>query len=386
MKIAYITGDFPKRSEQFIVREVEEMQRLGAEISVYPAERREQLNTPWRALGRHGWSALLPRTGRAVSRFPLAQLAAMRRTAWRHFPGGLGMAVSYAKDIRARGIEHVHAHWLSKPAAVGMMIAAMTRLPFTISGHAVDCFCGGIGLRQKVASARAVAVCNQAALDALASRIPSSLRGRLRLIRHGIDIAQFKFTGRREAHSTPRLLAAGRLVEKKGFRYLVEAMGRLPECLCEIAGAGELEDQLRREIEERGLSGRIHLSGWLPPEEIRARMTAADVLVVPSVTAGSGDRDGVPNVLLEAGAVGLPIVACDAGGVGEFVIDGETGRLVPSRNPGAIADAVGAALSDTASTRRLAENARKKVENEYDVRANARLMMELFKPAAQRGC
>ena len=100
--------------------------------------------------------------------------------------------------------------------------------------------------------------------------------------------------------------------------------------------------------------------------------------VVPSSVARDGDRDGVPNVLLEAAAVGLPVVACDAGGVGEFVIEGETGRLVPADDPGAIAEAVRAALDERETTRRLAVNARKKVENEYNLRENAKFLMDLF--------
>ena len=378
MNIAYVVGRFPQPSEQFIGREIEALRGLGADVTVYPIECDGGPACPWCVLGRHLWLSALPRTWRAMARFPLGSLASLRLKAWKEYPGGLSLAARYARDAEARRIEHVHVHFLTKPAAVGAMMAAMLRVPLSLSAHARDVFVDGIAARHKVSAAGRVAVCNRAALDALRAKLPASLHGRLTLIRHGLDLRAFDFRPDRAWHSEPRLLAAGRFVEKKGFGHLIDAVGELDGWTCEIAGSGPLEAGLRRQVEQRGLAGRIAFPGWLPPDGLRGRMAEADALVVPSVVAGDGDRDGVPNVLLEAAAAGLPIVACDAGGIGEFVIDGETGRLVLPGDPAALAEGLRSAASDPEATRRLAEGARKKVENEYDLRENTTLLMDLF--------
>ncbi len=378
MKIAYVVGTYPSPSELFIQREIEALAAAGAEITVYPVVCADEFACPFCVLGRHAWLSVLPATWRAVARFPVAELARLRGRAWAEFPGGLSRAAAYARDARARGIQHIHAHFATKPAAVGSMMAAMTRLPFTISVHARDVFAEGVALRRKVAAAQRVVCCSGAAMEHLAAHLPERLRGRLTLIRHGLDASGYEFRPEQEVHSPARVLAAGRFVEKKGFRHLLDAMTRLGGCVCEMAGDGPLADELRRQARWLGIDGRVVFSGWLGPDDLRARMAAADVLVVPAVVARDGDRDGVPNVVLEAAALGLPVVACDAGAVGEFVRDGETGRLVAPGDAAAIAVAVRSLLSDRGAARRLAENARKRVENEYNLRENTHRLMDVF--------
>ncbi len=376
MKIAYIVGTFPTPSEQFIEREVAAMGEMGAEVTVHPIACGEGAVCPFCVLGRHVWLAMLPRTWRAVRQFPLGRLATLSPTAWREFPGGIDRAVRLAAEFEERGIEHVHAHFATKPAAVGLMVAAMTGLPFTMSAHARDVFVDGSALGHKVAAAGRVAVCNRAARDALEESIPRELHDRIRVIRHGIDPSRYPFQPDRLAHSPVRLLAAGRFVEKKGFDVLIEAMALLNGYVCELAGAGPLERRLRRQVERLGVGEQVRFAGWLSPEVLRKRMAESDVLVLPSRVASDGDRDGVPNVLLEAAAVGLPIVACDAGGIGEFVHNAETGRLVPPDDPERLAGAVRSAMSTPDTTREFVESARAKVEKEYDLRENVRQLMD----------
>ena len=378
MKIAYIAGSYPKPSERFIVREVELLRELGTDVTVYTVNRSPAAVCPFCLLP--GLIALLcrPKTWRAIARFPFAPLASLSPTAWREFVGGLPMASAFAGDMRRAGIEHIHACFATKPAAVGMMAAAMLRLPFTFAAHARDVFADGVALRQKVAAARRVAVCSKAALKRLDSNVSDACFDRLTLIRHGLDPTEFEFASRRNKHEPVRAFAAGRLIEKKGFRYLVEAIARLPGARCEIAGAGPLEGALRNQIEQLGLGDHIALLGWLEPDELRAKMAEADVLVAPYTVARDGDRDGVPNVLLEAAAMGLPIVACNAGGIGEFIGNCETGRLVPPNDPDLLAGAIESALATPDTTRRFAEAARKKVENEYDLRENVTQLLAIF--------
>ena len=378
MKIAMIAGSYPKPSEQFVVREVKLLRELGAGVEVYTIDHAGGPPCPFCALAELIGLAFRPRTWRAVARFPLGALAALNVRAWREFAGGLATASAFADRMQADGIEHVHACFATKPAAVGMMAAGMLGVPFTFSAHARDVFADGVALKQKAAAAGRVIVCNKAALDHLASKLPDALHARLALVRHGLDLEGVAFSAPADAHSPVRVLAAGRFIEKKGFRHLIAAMVQLPDCVCEIAGAGPLEKELRAQIAELGLGERVHLPGWLPHDELLGRMQEADVLVAPYVVARDGDRDGVPNVLLEAAALGLPLVACNSGGIDEFVNNCETGRLVPPGEPDLIAGAVKSVLATPDTTRTFAENARHRVETEYDLRENGRRLLAVF--------
>ena len=378
MKIAYIVGSYPKPSEQFVTREIEVLGEMGADVSVFKIDRPGGPACPFCTLAQITGLAFRPRTWRGMLRFPFGALAALEAKAWREFVGGLVAASAFADRMRADGIEHIHACFATKPAAVGMMAAGMLHVPFTFSAHARDVYVDGVALKQKVLAARRVVVCNKAAFGELDRKLPDSLRTRLALIRHGLDASQYEFTPLAEERSPARLLAAGRFIEKKGFRHLIEAMARLPDCVCEIVGRGPLEEHLRKQISKLGLDDRVRLSGWLPHDELVEKMKEADVFVAPYVVARDGDRDGVPNALLEAAALGVPLVACDSGGIGEFVINCETGRLVPPGDAESITGAIQSVLATPDTTRTFVQNARNKVEKEYDLRENVRELLAVF--------
>jgi glycosyltransferase involved in cell wall biosynthesis len=378
MKIAYITGRYPNPSEQFIEREIAALRDAGIEVSVHPIACGPGHVCPWCALGQGIGLCVTPSMWRAMGRFPWSKLLSLSPKAWREFPGGLGVARRIASAIEAGGADRVHACFATKPAAVGMMVAAMLRLPFTFAAHARDVFVDGVALPQKVAAAEKVFVCNRAARDALDAAIPSAFLERIKLIRHGLELSEFEFNADWEPGSPVRVLAAGRFVEKKGFRHLIDAMEQLRDVRCEIVGDGPLEAKLRRQIGDLDLAERVTLTPWVSPDELRTKMSEADLLAVPSVVARDGDRDGVPNVILEAAALGLPIVACGAGGVEEFVFNDETGRLAEPGDVDRLAGAIRSVLVTADTTRRFAANARKKVEKEYDLRENVRELIDHF--------
>ena len=150
---------------------------------------------------------------------------------------------------------------------------------------------------------------------------------------------------------------AGRLFEKKGFAGLMDAVRELGGCTCEIVGDGPLGPELRRQATEAGLGDRVAFTGWLEPEQFFARMAESDVLVVPSVVARDGDRDGVPNVVLEALSCGTPVVASRVGAVPDL-LDEDCGIIVQPEDPGALRRALRTALSrewDRAALRRHTE-------------------------------
>jgi glycosyltransferase involved in cell wall biosynthesis len=181
--------------------------------------------------------------------------------------------------------------------------------------------------------------------------------------RHGIDLARFTIPAR-----TPRpgrIVSVGRLVPKKGFDTLIRACGDLWRrgiaFELVLLGGGELHDELLTLAHEQGISDRVSLLGSLPQRDVVEQLAAAEIFALSPVVLPDGDRDGIPNVLLEAMAAGVPVVATTVSGIPEVVTDGKTGRLVPPQRPDLLAGALAQLLTDPAARTRLGEAGRRHV-------------------------
>jgi glycosyltransferase involved in cell wall biosynthesis len=204
---------------------------------------------------------------------------------------------------------------------------------------------------------------------------------RLEVVPYGVDVSRFKpEAGARAAArarlglspDAPLLFAAGRLVRKKGFEYLIDALPLVESAApvhLAIGGEGDLAGELRARA--AGAKGRIHFLGNLRQDEVGAWFAAADIAVVPSVRDDSGNVDGLPNTVLEALASGTPLVATAAGGIGSVIEDGRTGVIVPERDPRALAAALTGLLRDTARRHALGEAGRTLVTTRFGWEAAA---------------
>lgn len=207
---------------------------------------------------------------------------------------------------------------------------------------------------------------------------------RLTVSRSGIDLSRFppRPTGKPVGDSV-RLLAIGRLVEKKGFRYAIDAVAGLRDAKArvrlDIVGEGRLRPALERQVDRLGLAGTVRLLGYRPHADIRELLTAADVFLAPSVTAGDGDAEGIPNAIKEAMATGVPVIATDHGGIPELVEDGVTGRLVPPADPAALVDRISTLVDRPAERARLVAAARSRIEEVYDRRAIAAALPPVYR-------
>jgi glycosyltransferase involved in cell wall biosynthesis len=193
---------------------------------------------------------------------------------------------------------------------------------------------------------------------------------RTRLHYLGIDVEKLAPNG--EAPTAGLVLHVGRLVEKKGTRYLIDAIARLcrdgVDAQLVIAGDGPLRAELETHAQASGAADRIRFLGSTPHPEVVAWMRRAAVLCVPSVTASTGDAEGLPTVVLEAAALGRPVVACDNGGTAEAIVHGITGFVVPERDVGALASALALLLTQTGVSQNMGEAARRHVLEHFDMR------------------
>ena len=247
-----------------------------------------------------------------------------------------------AVQLREDGVEHLHSHFISAPADIAELVSRLSALPFSISAHAKDIYLSDpADLQRKLLAARFTVTGSEVNRQVLATIAP---RAPVHRMYHGVDHALFHPTLRAPAPDVPLIVSVGRLRAKKGLDNLIDACALLRRrgqaFACEIVGYGEEQARLQAQIDRLGLAGQVRLLGKLAREQVISRYAHAAAYVQPSRIAADGDRDGIPNVLLEAMAMGLPVVATRVSGIPELVGDGFNGLLVQADEPAALADAI----------------------------------------------
>src|SRR5437667_11142107 len=203
---------------------------------------------------------------------------------------------------------------------------------------------------------------------------------RIHRIYNGLNLAEF---GRTDFSSTsPWIIAVGRLIAKKGFADLIRACGLLAESgksfQCEIIGEGQLENELRAQIDQLNLQDRVALSGAKPQREVRQRLAAASVFVLPSVIDAHGGMDNLPTVIMEAMATGLPVISTDIGGIPEMVVQNETGFLVSPGDATALADAIEKLISDAVLAQKMGRVGYERAQKLFSIERNVRELCTLI--------
>jgi len=395
--LTYVIGTYPLPTTTFIDREIESLRRAGADLRVISIRRPERPPVGRQLALQEGVRYALPVSTRSLARSHLAFLVSRPVTyvrtlafvASRPHPslrariktiGHFGLAVHVAAMIQERGTDHIHAHFVDRATLVALVAGRLLGRPFSATAHAVDIYVDPVLLPEKVSHAKFVATCTRYNEAHLARTLNGASDGRLRCIYHGLDAR--KYEPRRSPRERPLVLAVGQLKEKKGFGDLLHACRLLVEAGvpfdCEIVGEGPLRGELERAIGRLGLRERVALLGALPHEDVTRKYAEAAVFALPCVTGSDGDRDGVPNVILEAMAMELPVVSTHHSGIPEAVVDGETGLLVPTGDRRALAAALERLLLDPRLRERLGRAGRRRVVETFDADANARLLLKEF--------
>jgi len=343
--VAVVVSGWPRISETFAVNEVTALARRGLLAGVFATK-------PGDA------SLVQPDAARLA---PLVTLLDANT------PEGQGAEVAERLAAGGRPVGAVHGYFAHQPAAVAERAAAALDVPFSFSVHALDARkVDPAELRRRCRAAALVTTCNADTTDAIVR-----VGGRPVELPHGVDLTRFRPTPPPADRRPVELLAVGRLVEKKGFVHLIEAMAGLDaEARLRIVGDGPLGPDLQARIEQLGLSGTVELIGRRTHHELPGLYAAADAVVVPSVVDRAGDRDGLPNVVLEAMAAGRPVVATTVAAIPCAVLaggDDDTGLLVPPADPTALRLALRTLCLDPARRHQLGVNGRRRAEDRFDL-------------------
>ncbi|MDP9444909.1 MAG: glycosyltransferase family 4 protein [Actinomycetota bacterium] len=389
-RVGYVLKMYPRFSETFILNEILALEADGTNLDIFSlrppsdghfhealaAVRASVTYLPHRVRVDELWE-VLRRALQDLPRLPM------------HLDEVLGVpaaeataAVQLALQVRERGIPHLHAHFGSVATTVARLAARLCDIDYSFTAHAKDIFHESVApgdLLGKLADASAVVTVSDFNVDYLRDRYGAAAHRVVRIY-NGLDLNQYSYAEPR--HRPPLVVGVGRMVEKKGFGHLVDAVALLRRqrraVRLALVGTGELQPALRAQVTMLGLTGCVEFLGPLTQARTREVVRGAAALAAPCVVAADGNRDGLPTVLLEAMALGTPCVSTPVTGIPEVIRDGETGLLVPERDPGALAGALDRLLDDPELRCRLAAAARSRVERDFDVRRSARQLRRMF--------
>lgn len=393
MKLAYLVNRYPAVSHSFIRREILALEALGHSVARFsirgvdsalpdPSDAAEATKT--RVILAAGAPALI---GGALAtmvtkpgRFLSAACAAYKMAGWGLKPKIRHLAYLVEACWVARaigGVQHLHAHFGTNPAAVARLVHILTGVPYSFTVHGPEEFDHPIGLAlpAKMADAKAVVAISSFGRSQLMRWSPVADWGKIKIVRCGVD-ALFAETPPPPPVSAPELCCVARLSGQKGLPLLVEAAALLAKRGVDfhltLVGDGELRGEIEREIASAGLTDRITITGYLSAAEVRAKIVAARAMVLPSFA------EGLPVVLMEALALATPVVTTAIAGIPELV-DEQCGWVIPAGHVVAIADAMEAVLAaDPATLRAMGEVGRARVLDMHDARRNAEALAEMF--------
>lgn len=405
--VAYIVKAWPRLSETFVLNEIISLEQRGLRIHIFSVREPDpgpshskisqvRAKVTYLTFGTH-WKQIVPANLRQLFRRPgrylrvLLQAITMMVVRHRRFapPWHFFEAVYLADILSRHPADHLHAHFASSPTLVALYTHRLSGIPYTFTAHAKDIYVNDPeAFRVKLQEARAVVTCTQYNHRFLSRQYGPLCDGKVRSIYHGLDVSQFNFRLPLNMDSgEPLILSVARLIEKKGLGDLLAAADILRHrgrvFRLEIIGGGPLREPLKAQAKRLGLADRVRLPGAQAHDVVCLAYHRASVFVLPCVVASNGDRDGIPNVLLEAMASGVPVLSTPVSGIPELIESGRDGLLVPPNDPAALAEAIDKLLASQELRERLARAARAKIESSFSLDASAERLFALFGQAEQ---
>ena len=396
-RLSYVIGTYPALTTTFIDREISALIDLGVDVRIVsmrrPATEPSEAQRPLAARTEYVLPPNPLRLGasqlRWLVRRPITYLHALAYLLTRRHEHGsrlrtlahFVMGAEVANRLRHRADGHLHAHFADRAATVAYVAGRLLGTGYSLTAHANDIYLNPNLLPMKIGSSRFTATCTEYNLAHLRKTLAPSVARRIQRIYHGLELGTYAQLGEGRS-ATPTIVSVGQLKEKKGLRYLVEAVAMLRDrglhVACRIIGDGPLRADLSDLIEYHRLGDRVELLGALPHHEVIRHYAAARIFALPCVVAEDGDRDGIPNAILEGMASGLAVISTPISGIPEVVNHETTGLLIPPGDSSALADAIERLLRDEELGSRLGSGGRAFVIDAFDMHRNAERLLEAF--------
>lgn len=398
-KIAYIMSRFPKHTETFIINEMSAVEEQGVSVEVYPLirQRNEIVHSEARKFveNAHFTPAISPSIVAANWKIAKRDLGLYFKTLFEvlrgtfgnanYFFGALGIfpkSLLFANKMVEEGVTHIHAHFSNHPGVAALIVHRLTGIPFSFTAHGHDIHVDRTMLKEKVDAAAFAVTVSQYNKKLMIDDCSIDAARKIHVIHCGVDIRKFQAVAREDSPSPIKIICVASLLEVKGHTYLIKACKLLRErklnFKCDLIGEGDYREKIEREIGALGLGNYIELHGACTQSTVRGLLTASDICVLASVPTQRGAREGIPVSLMEAMAVGLPVVASDISGIPELVEDGGSGFLVPPRDVVALADKLEELILDHEVRKKMGQVGRDVILQEFNLGLNARNLIELI--------
>ena len=386
-KLGYLFERFPAFTQTFCAREIAELYRQGTALPVFsirrPAEARPT-NIPLDNIPVY----YLPDTNSLEFKIRTKFVSSRLKDLWSgsgdiRDKGRFREAAYLGPRLKKAQISHLHVHFAGLASRTAWWIKRLFGVTYSFTGHANDIFCPKpdqrVGLRDLIREASLVVVVSDFGANMLRHGFPESAQ-KIHRVYNGLDLSVFKSAT--PGVSPVRLLSIGRLIEKKGFKFLIESCRLLRSSglpfVCQIVGEGPEHDRLEELIQEYQLSESVRLLGPLPQTDLVEILAQSSIFVFPAVHDSSGDTDNLPTVLIEAMASSLPIVATEVAGIPEIVQHNENGLIVPEKDPVRLADAIRVMAGDEALAERFGRASRRIAEEKFALSNTVGQLKSLF--------
>jgi colanic acid/amylovoran biosynthesis glycosyltransferase len=289
-------------------------------------------------------------------------------------------AIYFGSMLKSAGISHVHAHWASFPTTVALVVKWVFDIPFSFTAHAYDIYMAPRLLPAKLEDADFAVTCARVNAKYLVTMSGGSAQDKVFVNYHGVDLQHFSPRHAAPLNSPPLIVTCGALLLYKGHHVLLRACALLQgPWRCVVIGHGPLRQHFHGLAQSLGIADRVEFTGPLPHHEVAGWYRRADLFVLASIIGErTGRRDVIPNVLVEAMAMQVPVVSTQVSGIGELVTDGVSGRLVAPGDPQALAAVLEDLLNDPRERERLARNGYHKVVAEFDREKNIPALAQLL--------
>lgn len=394
-RIGYVVKRYPRYSETFIVNEILAHEEAGLSLDIFALRQSSDTH----------FQDTIARVRAPVTYLPASNILSAGEF-WselmatvKNLPGwmtGLDAAQNeVARDVyqaallavqaQAKGIEHLHAHFATSATTVARLASLFAGLSYSFTAHAKDIFHESVNdddLLCKIQDARSVVTVSDYNVDFMHDKFGNPAN-KIQRIYNGLDLSRLPYS---DPKNRPALIVAvGRLIEKKGFTDLIAACAELHknnvDFECKIIGGGPLQNTLDAEIQQYGLQHKVKTLGPLPQREVIAHLQQAAVFAAPCIVGTDGNRDGLPTVLLEAMALGVPCISTDVTGIPEAIKHNHTGLIVPQKNAAALAQEINHLLNHPQERARLAQQARRLIEQSFDIDKNTATLRSIFDAA-----
>jgi glycosyltransferase involved in cell wall biosynthesis len=396
LRIAYVIEKFPSPTESFILNEILQLQKRGIELYILVLRKQKRyfcipeltkLNFPVIFLPKIYF--LFPFL--FIFRTPLFPFF-FTSNRYKFLTGSLfkdfrnyQISLFFAHKLKRKNINHVHAHFAFISVDIASVLSKLLGVKYSLTAHAQDIYTNLPKIQQVIGDASFTITCTQYNRHYLNKISDFEYADKIFTVYHGVEIS--KWLSSHHYHkigcSEIRVLSIARLVEKKGLIYLLKAIRLLIEMdvqiTCTIVGEGPLRRHLENQIKDNGLGTAVRLLDFLPQRQIKSFFAQSDIFILPCIIAENGDRDGLPNVIMEAMLSGVPVISTSVSAIPEIIRDGITGILVREKDEKAIADAVIKLKKCPELYYKITDNGRKEVIERFDLEENIDELIKIFK-------